>query len=134
MLFLHVLLFFSLGPFTAAVPIVSTSVSLHPRGSCISRPAGVSPDPGGTKEPCIDDYAPLSLLPFDKILWKTWGTISSLPQNHDIENTQQLQRRATGYWYCEFISVSEYCSFSRLICTMHLIYLHRLSRRSCIPM
>ena len=79
MLLLHVLLFFTLGTFTAAAPVVSAPVSLHPRACKFLH--------------CV------------KQIWFSFTSSpkNSSPQNGGTDNAH-FKQRAAGYWYSEDVS------------------------------
>ena len=52
---------------------------------------------------------------------------------HDSRNPNAYKKRVGGYWIRKQKSVSEHCSFSRLVCAMDLIYLDRFIRGQSIP-
>ena len=103
MLFLHVLIFFTLGTFTVVAPVASAPVSKAGKLlTCMQ------------KMWCAITSSPKSDFDAHTFQWRTVTTGS--PENTDqLGQLKLFAERVTGYWYSE--SVSEYCSFSRLVCT-----------------
>ena len=93
MLFFHVLLFFTLGTFTIAAPVSSTTSSL---GGCLKK------------------------------MFKTPSCMHRAKSKKDVTE-EFFDKWKVGYWSTEY--VSEYCPFSRPVCTMNLIYLDRPRRK-----